>query len=167
MDNVSNINHAVKASFKPDERNSLVDNVKGLLVVVFLLAQMAIQSNAAVGGGDSLMRALGYPAWLWHGVDVSNVPFWNFFGFSFLDLGPISFFFVIGVIAFWVIDRRASDKTTLKGALKRHFTHNVTIVGLFLPLNIIASLFMASAGGLSESWNWGTIPSIILCCILY
>ncbi|MDR2091357.1 MAG: hypothetical protein LBP62_06920 [Clostridiales bacterium] len=147
-------------SFNPKTQNrvALVDNVKGLLVVIFLLSQLMIQINGTVGG-NTLKTALNFPVWFWHGADVSDVPFWNFFGFSFLDLGPISFFYVIAVVMFFSFEKRLSVEKK-SAVLRRFFMRNGTIVGLFLPLNIIASMFLVRAGGLSSSWNWGTIPSI-------
>jgi hypothetical protein len=143
---------------KIKDRVSLIDNVKGLLVIIFLLSQLMIQLNGIVGG-NALKEQLPLPVWFWHGFDVTGIPFWQYFGFSFLDLGPIAFFFVIGVVVFWSFEKRV-PRDGVKPTLKRFFMRNATIVGVFLPLNIIASLFQVKTGGMSSSWNWGTIPSI-------
>ncbi|MDR2047352.1 MAG: hypothetical protein LBP79_05605 [Clostridiales bacterium] len=138
-------------------RVALIDNVKGLLVIIFLLSQMLIQIEARAV--VDLGAAINLPGWFEHGADVSNIPFWNFFGFSFLDMGPISFFFVIGIVVFWAFEKkRPYEKPS--ASLKKFLGRNATIVGIFLPLNIIASMFLVKSGGLSSSWNWGTIASI-------
>jgi hypothetical protein len=123
-----------------------------------MLSQAMIQINGAIGG-NVLRDQIPLGAWFWHGGDVAEFPFWNYFGFAFLDLGPIAFFFVIGVVMFWSFEKRVPLDGT-KPTLKRYFMRNAAIVGIFLPLNIIASIFLANNGVISSSWNWGTIPSI-------
>jgi hypothetical protein len=147
---------AGEVDLKFKDRVALVDNVKGLLVIIFALSQTMIHINASVGG-DTLRYSLpfGIGEWFWHSgdVDLSVIPFWRYFGFSMLDMGPIAFFFVIGVVMFWSFERRAPIDG-VKTTLKRFFMRNAAIVGIFLSFTIISGLFVNS------SWNWGTIPSI-------
>jgi hypothetical protein len=149
---------AQKNDLKFKDRVALIDNVKGLLVIIFMLSQAMIQINGAIGG-NVLRDQIPLGAWFWHGGDIEGIPFWNYFGFAFLDLGPIAFFFVIGVVAFWSFEKRIPYDGA-KATLKRFFMRNTAIVGIFLPTNIIASIFLANNGVISSSWNWGTIPSI-------
>jgi uncharacterized membrane protein YhaH (DUF805 family) len=145
------------------QRINLVDNVKGLLVVIYMLFQIAVQvSNAASAGGVSFKDKLTffYGQWFWHGGGGKGSPFWEYFGFSFLDLMPIAFFFVIGIVAFYIFDRQVK-KDGLGKTFRRSVTRNATIVGIVLSLVIAAALVVSRLDGSGKiSFYWAPHASI-------
>jgi hypothetical protein len=137
------------------DRIALVDNVKGILVIIFALSQIAIQIQVVGGGGLWLFEKLPIGMWYWHSNDVGGPVghFWGWLGFNFLDLGPMAFFYLIGIVVFRSFEKRA-EYDGKKAALKRFFMRNAAIVGIFLPACMIGAMFIG------EVWNWQTIPSI-------
>ncbi|MDR3262706.1 MAG: hypothetical protein LBT30_00165 [Clostridiales bacterium] len=132
------------------ERNVLLDNVKGLIIVLFLFSQIFIQAT-------NYFELL--PDWFVHSYhmndatgivrNASGIPFLNF---NFLDLGPVTFFFVIGIIVMTSFGKREAQYG--KVAYKNFFLRNLSIVGLFGLILFIGN----KIGGFS--WSWNTIMSV-------
>jgi hypothetical protein len=117
------------------ERNVLIDNLKGLIVVIFLFAQIFIQS----------ITTHLLPKWFPHtGRYGGGVSFLNF---SLLDLGPVAFFFVIGLVVFASFSKKIERNG--KSAYKQYFLRNLAIVGLFALFTFISD----KIGNVFYTWN--------------
>ncbi|MDR1905850.1 MAG: hypothetical protein LBQ27_02900 [Clostridiales bacterium] len=120
-------------------RNALIDNVKGLVVLLYMVDHMLIH-----------MPKDGFhtPAWANHSNPVL-IPSW---GFNIIDLGPILFFFVIGFVFFSSFIKKYEREG--RAAYKQVFLRNTAFMGVFLGLFYFAGAFDPPASA------WNTVPSI-------
>ncbi|MDR3216515.1 MAG: hypothetical protein LBT55_03760 [Clostridiaceae bacterium] len=124
-------------------RYAIVDNMKGLMVIFYMLAQFMIFIPASFSKHDIVYHS---------SQTGTDLPFFNFFNMMPLDLGPIAFFFLIGIIMYKVFDRSVEREG--KAAYKRFFIKNAAIIGIFSAL-----LFMVNAVT-NDDMDWQTVHSI-------
>jgi hypothetical protein len=127
--NAKNEKRSVKGA-KIKGRFGSVDNVRGLLVLLFLAAH-----TWGMGAFDSFV-----PRWMVHEGSVAGVWLWEFFNFSLMDLGPTAFFFVLGLTAFSAFSVRVA-RDGKKAAMHRYIHRNVLFLSLcFMMLYVGAKL---------------------------
>ncbi|MDR2090468.1 MAG: hypothetical protein LBP62_02305 [Clostridiales bacterium] len=120
-------------------RNALVDNVKGLVVLLYMVDHAILH-----------MPKDGYAASPWWGhSNPVLIPSW---GFNIIDLGPILFFFVIGLVYFSSFLRKY--ETDGRAAYKQAVSRNLAFMGLFLGLMYFTGAVEKPAA------LWNTVPSI-------
>jgi predicted acyltransferase len=98
----------------------LVDNVKGVLVLVYMLWHFF----SAVAPD-----AFDLPVWLSHnltGEVLAPFAVWRFFNFVMMDLGQPAFFFLIGLTLFYAFSRQV-ERIGKKAATLRFFNRNILI----------------------------------------
>ena len=107
-------------TFNVNQRLALADNYKGFVVLLFVFSHMAWQFNLD----------FPFPDWFFHYNPNSTSALFGFFNFSFMDIGPVTFFFITGltmVKAFSNNARRAGELA----AFKHFFIRNVAVIGFF------------------------------------
>ncbi|MDR3263851.1 MAG: hypothetical protein LBT30_06030 [Clostridiales bacterium] len=128
------------------ERNVLIDNIKGLVVIIFLFSQVFIQS----------VTTHFLPRWFPHtGRNGGGIDFLNF---SLIDLGPVAFFFVIGLVVFGSLSKKIEMNG--KSAYRQYFIRNLAIVGLFALFTFVSD----KIGNVHYTWN--TLMSVGLTGLL-
>jgi hypothetical protein len=129
---------------KIKNRFALVDNVKGVLVLLFLASH--------IWSIDLFSSFI--PSWMLHKGNIAETPFWSFVNFSLMDLGPTAFFFVIGLTIFKAFSSRV-EKDGKKAALHHYVYRNVLVLSGAFCLTFIR--------GRSEPYwrdGWDNIHSI-------
>ncbi|MDR2047048.1 MAG: hypothetical protein LBP79_03990 [Clostridiales bacterium] len=127
-------------------RNALIDNVKGLVVLLYMIDHAILH----------MPKADGYAASKWWGhSNPVLIPSW---GFNIIDLGPILFFFVIGFVFFSSFMKKYERDG--RAAYKQVILRNLAFMGLFL-----GSMYFAGAVD-KPADLWNTVPSIGFACLL-
>ncbi|MDR2047360.1 MAG: hypothetical protein LBP79_05645 [Clostridiales bacterium] len=138
----------IKKTDSASERNALVDNVKGLVIIFFIVTNVYFLANLT----------FKMPEWSIHEGDVNGIPLWSYLNFSLMDLGPAIFFFLIGLTVFPTFSRH-TVRDGSRAAYKRFFMRNMTIVGIFCTITFIKSKLLKEINGATEH-DWDTIQSI-------
>ncbi|MDR1905723.1 MAG: hypothetical protein LBQ27_02245, partial [Clostridiales bacterium] len=127
-----------KEKFK--NRDVIVDNVKGLLTILFMLVHVT----------RNLPRTFTLSEWFYHS-DPVLIGFW---GFNILDLAPVAFYFVIGFVLWDATTRHYSQAG--KKAYKNYILRNFTLIGIFLLLvylqNSVQSVLQSNFK--PDAWNY-------------
>ncbi|MDR2046982.1 MAG: hypothetical protein LBP79_03660 [Clostridiales bacterium] len=100
-------------------RIALVDNAKGLLVLFFLFTHLFAEPPILYTP----------PGWLKHHGDVTPFAFWRFLNISLMDLGPIFFFFFIGLTLFDSFSKRVKTEGK-RAAYRKYLFRNAVIFSI-------------------------------------
>ncbi|MDR2090469.1 MAG: hypothetical protein LBP62_02310 [Clostridiales bacterium] len=114
--------HDETKMLKIKSRDAVVDNVKGLLVLLY--AFVHIMRNLPYVDGFNLGAAANNL--FYHSPPVA-VGWW---GFNVLDLAPIAFYFLIGFVMYQSFQKHYD--AVGRGAYRMQFLRNLTVMGLFL-----------------------------------
>ncbi|MDR2047047.1 MAG: hypothetical protein LBP79_03985 [Clostridiales bacterium] len=129
-------------TLKIKSRDAVVDNVKGLLVLMF--AFVHIMRNLRYIDGFDLGGVANNV--FYHSPPVA-ISWW---GFNVLDLAPISFYFLIGFVIYRSFQKHY-DKIG-RGAYRQSLLRNLTVMGLFLLVLYIENVLDKS--GNPSRWNY-------------
>ncbi|MDR1905700.1 MAG: hypothetical protein LBQ27_02125 [Clostridiales bacterium] len=131
------------SGFLTGERNVLVDNVKGLIILLFAVTN--IYFNATL--------SFDMPEWAIHTGDIENIPFWSYLNFSLMDFGPAVFFFLIGLTVFPAFSKRVARDGS-RAAFKHFFYRNAAIFGIFMAITFLQNKIT------DGTRDWDTIQSV-------
>ncbi|MDR3293326.1 MAG: hypothetical protein LBT20_04385 [Clostridiales bacterium] len=119
-------------------RDVTIDNIKGILVLIFVFIHTMRNIN----------KSFALPEWLFY---HSNPVFFKWWGFNWLDLGPIAFYFLIGFVVYAAFEKRRAVEG--KAAYKNYFLKNIALVGIMLCLFYIQA---NALGGSPTQWDYIT-----------
>jgi hypothetical protein len=120
-----------------------VDNAKGVLVLLYIILHIFTMPSTAYTP----------PGWLAHGGDIVGVPFFSFLNFSFMDLGPTSFYFFIGLTVFKSFSKKVAAMGK-KAAYAKSLSRNAILFGISQTILFVKSKI------LGETFEWDSITSI-------
>lgn len=124
-------------------RNPLIDNFRGIAIIFYMLAQVAI----------SYLEHL--PLWVPHNAGINGM--WST-NLGFLDLGPVMFYFLIGLTIVMSFNK-SLIRNGKSEAYKQLFYRNLSIIGIDALGGFIISKYMYYA-------DWGVLRSIGLVGIM-
>ncbi|MDR2090414.1 MAG: hypothetical protein LBP62_02000 [Clostridiales bacterium] len=99
---------------QPSARLGFVDNVRGIVVIMYMLAHYAADNPSAVE----------IPLWFRHGGHGAGSAFWQYFNLSLMDLGQPIFFTLIGLTVFYAFEKRLERGYSLKEAAMHAVARN-------------------------------------------
>lgn len=118
-------------------RIALLDNVRGLIILIYIITQTAILYSSFL------------PMWLRHDAGASGIFNTNL---GFMDLGPSLFYFIIGLTAVMAFNRR-KERLGLRAAYTDFFYRNMTLIAFDAIVTFFINKYMYPA-------DWNIIRSI-------
>jgi hypothetical protein len=144
---MKNTTKALEKNLKLTSRDPIVDNAKGLLIILF--AVVHVFRNLPIDDFELVRKWFYHSEW----PHFTVVPWW---GFNVIDLAPVAFYFLIGLVVYQAFAKNLS--VVGKSAYKGYFLKNLAVMGLFFFANFLQN--QPAFGGGNPFWTWSYFVGI-------
>jgi hypothetical protein len=146
---MTNAEKTLEKTRKLNSRDPIVDNAKGLLIILFAVVHV-FRHLPVVDG------VYAYELGKWFNHSEAGFPIVPWWGFNVVDLAPIAFYFLIGLVVYQAFSKNLS--VVGKSAYKGYFIKNLAVMGLFLFMNFLQN--QPALGGGNPFWTWSYFVGI-------
>lgn len=159
------INSAASEKLKVD-RVALYDNFRGIAVILYIFSMMS-----------NLIKKFKLPYWMvhtWSLDDAANqvangnlLPqqLFPFFNITLADLGPVFFYFILGLTIIWAFQRR-KERDGLKAAYQHILYRNLAIIGVAAVMVFLFNAIGRMTSSDPRIIDWNQLASIGLVGIM-